>query len=118
MTIVHIPTVVAVSDLDASHTWYQRLSDTTATNVPMPGNLADWGVTDTGWLRVFHDPKRAGKNMVNFAVADLDGQQADLCARGIDAGEIIEANKGVRPCSVIDPDNNTITIIGSFREQY
>lgn len=118
MTINHVLAVVAVSDFDTSHAWYQRLFDTPATNIPMPGNLAEWRVTDAGWLQVFHDPKRAGTSMVNFAVADLDRQHADLHARGLDTGEIIEANKGVRLCSVNDPDNNTVTFIGSFREQY
>ncbi len=84
----------------------------------MPGNLAAWRVTDTGWLQVFHDPDQAGTSMVNLAVADLDLRRADLHARGIDTGEIVAANQGVRPCSVNDPDNNTITFIGSFREQY
>lgn len=118
MTVDHVFAVVAVSNVDTSHDWYQRLFDTPATNVPMPGNLAECRVTDTGWLQVFHDPKRAGTSMVNFAVADLDRRHAALHARGIDTDEIVEANQGVRLCSVNDPDDNTITFIGSFREQY
>lgn len=118
MTLNHVLAVVAVSDFDISHAWYQTLFGTPATNVPMPGNLAEWRVTESGWLQVFHAPDRAGTSMVNFAVADLDRQQADLRARGIDADEMITVNKGVRLCSVNDPDSNTITFIGKFREQY
>ena len=118
MTISHVLAVVAVSDFDASHEWYQALFGAPATNVPMPGNLAEWRVTDSGWLQVFHDPEKAGASMVNFAVTDLDQQIADLHARGIDTGDIITVNKGVRLCPINDPDNNTITFIGSFREQY
>lgn len=118
MSIDHVLSVVAVSDFDASHDWYRRLFDTPATNVPMPGNLAEWRVTDTGWIQVLHDPERAGTSMVNFAVTDLDQHRADLHARGIDTSDITEANKGVRFCSINDPDNNTIALIGGFREQY
>lgn len=118
MTVNHVLAVVAVSDFDTSLDWYQQLFGTPATNVPMPGNLAEWRVTETGWLQVFCDAERAGTGMVNFAVADLDQRHADLHARGIDTEEIITVNKGVRLCSVNDPDNNTITFIGNFREQY
>jgi 4-hydroxyphenylpyruvate dioxygenase-like putative hemolysin len=41
MTVDHVFAVVAVSNFDTSHDWYQRLFDTPATNVPMPGNLAE-----------------------------------------------------------------------------
>ncbi len=118
MTIDHVLAVVAVSDFDVSHDWYQRFFDTPATNLPMPGNLAEWRVTDTGWLQVFHDPERAGTSMVNFAVDDLDQHRADLNARSVDTDDIVTVNKGVRLCSLKDPDNNTITLIGSFREHY
>ena len=42
MTIDHVLAVVAVSDFDASHRWYEQLCGTPATNVPMPGSLAEW----------------------------------------------------------------------------
>lgn len=114
----HLLAVVAVSDFDASHGWYQRLFDAPATNVPMPGSLAEWRVTDTGWLQVFLDPQRAGTSLVNVAVADLDQHIADLHARGIDTGDIVTVDKGITLCSVADPDNNMVTFIGNFRERY
>lgn len=114
----HVLAVVAVSDFDASHDWYQRLLDAAATNVPMPGSLAEWRVTDTGWLQVFLDRQRAGTSLVNLAVADLDRHIADLGRRGIDTCEIVTVDKGVTLCSVADPDNNTVTFIGNFRERY
>lgn len=118
MSAEHVLAVVAVSDFDASHDWYQRLLDTPATNVPMPGSLAEWRVTDTGWLQVFRDPERAGTGLVNIAVADLDQHIADLHRRRIDTAEIVMADKGVTLCSVADPDNNAITFIGNFRKRY
>lgn len=38
--------------------------------------------------------------------------------RGIETGELVDADKGVRLCSIDDPDGNTITLIGNFRERY
>jgi glyoxylase I family protein len=118
MTADHVLAVVAVSDFDTSHDWYRRLFGTDATNVPMPGNLAEWRLTDTGWIQMFHAPEHAGHSLANIAVHDLDAAVDDLPNRGIEAGEVIDANKGVRICSINDPDGNTITMIGNFREHY
>ncbi len=118
MTIDHVLAVVAVSDFDTSHAWYEQLMGEPATNVPMPGSLAEWRLTDTGWLQVFHDPERAGTTMANLAVTDLDGHVNGIRLRGIAPGEIITANKNVRLCTIPDPDGNQLTLIGNFREDY
>ena len=118
MTIDHTLAVVAVSDFDASHDWYHRFFDTPATNVPMPGNLAEWRTTDSGWIQMFHAPDHAGHSLANLAVTNLDQHVAALHERGIATGDILDANKDVRICSVDDPDGNTITLIGNFRERY
>ena len=118
MSVEHTLAVVAVSDFDASHDWYQRFFDTRATNVPMPGNLAEWRTTDTGWIQMFHSPDHAGHSLANLAVTDIDLYIAAIRDRGIETGDVVDVNKGVRVCSVVDPDGNTITIIGSFRERY
>ncbi len=44
--------VIAVSNFDISHDWYHRLFDESATNVPMPGNLVEWRLTNTGWPQI------------------------------------------------------------------
>lgn len=118
MTIDHTFAVVAVSDFDTSHDWYRRLFDAPATNVPMPGSLAEWRLTDTGWLQMFHAPDHAGHSLANVAVDDLDHHVIALRERGVETGDIVDADKGVRLCSIDDPDGNTITLIGNFREQY
>lgn len=118
ITVDHVLAVVAVRDFDRGHHWYEQLLGAPATNVPMAGNLAEWRITNGGWLQVFHDPGRAGTSMVNLAVADLDGDVEAIRERGIEPGEVITANKGVRLCTVLDPDGNQITIIGNFREAY
>ena len=118
MSVEHTLAVVAVSDFDTSHDWYQRLFDTPAANVPMPGELAEWRTTDTGWIQIFKSPDHAGHSLANLVVSDIDDHITALHNRDIETGDIIEVNKGVRVCSIADPDGNTITIIGNFREQY
>ena len=68
--------------------------------------------------RIFRSPDHAGHSLANLAVGDIDVHVAALRDRGVETGDIVEVNKGVRVCSIIDPDGNTITIIGNFREQY
>lgn len=118
MTIDHTLAVVAVRDFDTSHDWYRRLFDRDATNVPMPDSLAEWRLTGTGWLQMFHAPEHAGHSLANVAVDDIDEHIRALRHRGLEPGEIVEADKGVRLCSIADPDGNTITFIGNFRERY
>ena len=110
--------MLPVADFDAAHAWYERLFGRPADNLPMPGLLVEWRVTDTGWLQVTHDPGRAGTGLVNFAVDDLDTHVAELRERGLNPGDVVQANKGVQLAALTDPDGNTPTLIGSFRVQY
>jgi glyoxylase I family protein len=69
-------------------------------------------------VQVFVDDQRAGSTAVNVAARDLDVHIEDLRRRGLEPGEIIEANKGVRLSALTDPDGNTVTLIGGFRVRY
>lgn len=117
MSIDHVLAVVPVADFDAARAWYERLLARPADNRPMD-NLAEWQVTDTGWIQVFHDADRAGATQLNLAVDDLDKHIAGLADRGLAAGAITTASKNVRLSSITDPDGNTITFIGGFRVKY
>jgi glyoxylase I family protein len=118
MAIEHVLAVVPVADFEASHAWYERFFGRPADNIPMEGQLVEWRLTESGWLQVTTDPGRAGSALVNFAVDDLDRHAMDLARRGLLLGEIIAVNKGVRLSTLMDPDGNTITLIGSFRTKY
>jgi hypothetical protein len=109
--------VVAVSDIEAGRSWYTKLFGRGPDNNPMP-SLIEWQVTDGAWVQVTEDPQRAGNGMLNLAVSDIDEGARELRDKGIDAGEIIEANKGVRLCPIPDPDNNQIHLVGNFRVKY
>jgi glyoxylase I family protein len=117
VTINHVLAVIPVADINISRGWYERLLGRTPDNRPMDG-LAEWRVTDTGWVQVWEDTARAGTGLLNFAVDDLTAHLDDLASRGIAPGEIQTVNKGVQLSAVTDPDGNTITLIGNFRVNY
>ena len=117
MSIEHVLAVVPVSDLQASDRWYAALFGRPADNNPMP-TLVEWQVVPGGWVQVFTDTQRAGTGLLNFAVDDLETHVAELRRRGLDPGDFVAANKGVRLCTLIDPDRNTIRLIGGFRVEY
>ncbi len=117
MPIEHVLAVIPVADLTVSAEWYERLFDAEPTNRPMP-NLAEWRLTDTGWVQVFVDGERAGRSFFNLAVSDLDEHVKGLRERGFGPGEIQDATKGVRLSTIKDPDGNTLNFIGGFRVAY
>ena len=117
MSIGHLLAVVPVSDTQVARRWYEALMGRPEDNHPMD-SLFEWRVTETSWMQVFHDPDRAGSTLLNFAVDDLDGQVAQLAARGLVLSGTETADKGVRIASITDPDGNRIAFIGGFRVIY
>ena len=117
MPIDHVLAVIPVADLTVSADWYERLFGAEPSNRPMP-NLAEWRLTDTGWVQVFVDGERAGRSFFNLAVSDLDAYVDELRTRGFVPGVIQDATKGVRLSTIEDPDGNTINFIGGFRVVY
>ena len=117
MSIEHVLAVVPVSDIDAANAWYEKLFGRPADNNPMPV-LVEWQVVPGGWVQVFIDEERAGSGLVNFAVDDLEAHIAGAGERGLEPGAIEDANKGVRLSTIVDPDGNTIRLIGGFRVDY
>jgi catechol 2,3-dioxygenase-like lactoylglutathione lyase family enzyme len=118
VSINHVLAVVPVADFEASRAWYEQLFGRPGDNLPMPGRLAEWRVTDNGWLQLTRDAERAGSTLLNFAVDDLTAQVAELAARGLTADAIVTVSRGVQLSAINDPDGNTLTFIGNFREQY
>jgi glyoxylase I family protein len=117
VSIEHVLAVVPVSDIDKSQGSYSSLFGRSPDNNPMP-TLVEWQVLPGAWVQVFIDPDRAGSGLLNLAVDDLEGHLALVSGRGLEPGEIVEANKGVRLSTITDPDGNTIRFIGGFRVQY
>jgi len=117
MSIEHVLAVVPVTDVERSQRWYETLFGRAPDNNPMP-NLVEWQVVPGGWVQVFEDDQLAGSTVVNFAVQDLDSHLAQLKHRGLEPGEVVDANKGVRLSTLADPDGNKVWLIGGFRVNY
>lgn len=117
MSIEHVLAVVPVTDVERSRRWYETLFGRAPDNNPMP-NLVEWQVVPGGWVQVFEDDQHAGSTVVNFAVQDLDNHLDQLKHRGLEPGEVVAANKGVRLSTLADPDGNKIWLIGGFRVHY
>lgn len=117
MPFQHVLAVVPVTDLDTANAWYEKLFGRPADNNPMPV-LVEWQVIPGAWVQVFVDADRAGTGLLNFAVDDLDAHVAQAGGRGLAPGEIVDAAKGVRLATVVDPDGNVIRLIGGFRVAY
>ncbi|QWF84925.1 VOC family protein [Amycolatopsis sp. CA-230715] len=115
--VEHVLAVVAVRDIEASRAWYSRLFGRGPDNNPMP-SLVEWQVTDGGWVQVTEDARRAGHGMLNLAVSDIEEGVRELREMGLETGDLVDVNKGVRLCPITDPDDNRIHLIGDFREKY
>jgi glyoxylase I family protein len=113
----YVLAVVAVRDIEVGRTWYSKLFGREPDNNPM-SNLIEWQVTNGAWVQVTEDAQRAGNGMLNLAVSDIEEGARELCEMGIETGEIINANKGVRLCPITDPDSNKIQLVGNFRVKY
>lgn len=103
--------------IDDSRTWYERLLGRIPDNRPMD-TLAEWRITETGWLQITTDADRAGTALLSMAVDNLDVHLEGLRSRNLTSGATQDVNKGVQLSSVTDPDGNTVTFIGKFRINY
>lgn len=95
---------VAVKDLEAASTWYEKLFGRPADSTPMP-EVAEWKFERGGWLQVYQLPERAGAGSCTLAVSDIAAIIAHLQSLGIDTSE---ASSGARVKTVMitDPDGN------------
>ncbi|WP_175471676.1 VOC family protein [Geodermatophilus telluris] len=47
---------------------------------------------------------------LHLVVADVEAARADLVARGVEVGEVVDVGGGVRYAGFADPDGNTLTL--------
>jgi catechol 2,3-dioxygenase-like lactoylglutathione lyase family enzyme len=107
MPITTVLAVISVSEPDESTHWYERLFGRPPDVKPM-GSLAEWQITEDGWLQVYEDGERAGNSYLTLAVDDLDAQIAQLAEVDLVLEEI-EAEPPMRLAQIRDPDDNLIT---------
>jgi catechol 2,3-dioxygenase-like lactoylglutathione lyase family enzyme len=107
MSVTTVLAVVCVSDIAESRSWYEVMFGRPPDLTPME-SLAEWQITDAGWLQVFQDAERAGSSFLTLAVDDLDHEIATLGARGLPLEEI-DADAPMRLARIKDPDGNLVT---------
>lgn len=108
MTFTRVSAEMIVSDHDAAVAWYERLFDRPPDERPMDG-LAEWQLTDTGWVQVFADPARAGRSAMMLGVDDLDVHADALARNGLELARQTTA-RGQRLGSITDPDGNLVVL--------
>lgn len=101
---------VTVADLDGAVAWYTRLFGRPADIVPNDDEVM-WRLTDSAWLYVLRDEKRAGHGLVTLCVADLDLAVAAIAARGITGGPVEIVGDAGRKATFTDAEGNTISFI-------
>ncbi|SEC86201.1 VOC family protein [Streptomyces melanosporofaciens] len=110
MHVARVLMVAPVRDIDIAVAWYERLLGRPADTRPMP-SLADWHLTEGGWLQVFEDAEHAGSTLLNLEVPDLDRALAELAEHGLTAGPVRTGGQRTRIAALEDPDGNRVTLL-------
>ena len=95
---------LAVSDLDRSASWYERLFG--PARRPMP-EVMEWHFDAGGGLQVYEGPERSGNGSCTIVVDDIDAVADELRMLGIDAPEPAHQD-AVDTIMIKDPDGNSI----------
>jgi predicted enzyme related to lactoylglutathione lyase len=106
MTIDNAIASLAVKDLKAAVSWYERVIGRPADSTPMP-EVAEWKFARGGWLQVYQLPARAGAGSCTLAVSAIDQVIARLDGLEIDTSERSSGAK-VKTVMITDPDGNHI----------
>jgi len=97
---------LAVSDLNKSRAWYEKLFGRGSDSNPMP-EVIEWKFERGGWLQVYKGPERAGNGSLTLAVDSIDEMGEHLAEIGLDGSKRTESDK-VRTIMIADPDGNSI----------
>ena len=57
-----------------------------------------------------YDAPPGSLRALHLVVADIEAAHADLRARGVDVGDIVDVGGGVRYAGLTDPDGNSLTL--------
>lgn len=114
MPIINVLAGVAVADMEAARSWYERLLGRPADSVPMP-SLAEWSLVGGGGIQLSVDPERTGTSAVTIGVDDIDAHVAGLAERGLTLDAVDTASGMFRIATATDPDGNSITFAQDLR---
>ncbi len=105
MTIKNALASVAVKDIDAAVTWYEKVLGRPADSTQISG-MTEWKFHGGGGLQVYALPERAGSCSSTLTVSDIDEEVARLAKLGIAAG--VQVGEKVKVFMVKDTDGNSI----------
>lgn len=106
MAITNAIASVAVRNLAAASSWYEKVLGRPADSRPMP-EVAEWKFERGGWLQVYELPERAGSGSFTLAVNSIEDQIMRLRKLGIDTSQRGSGPK-VETLMISDPDGNHI----------
>jgi predicted enzyme related to lactoylglutathione lyase len=106
MSIDNALASVAVKDLAAAVSWYEKVFGRPADATPMP-EVAEWKFASGGWLQVYELAERAGSGSFTLAVSDLAEEVRKLDALGVDTSKQSSGSQ-VKTLMIADPDGNSI----------
>ena len=107
---------VPVRDFSVARAWYERFFDRDADVVATEVEHL-WQLNEQSWFYIVHDPANAGHGIVAITVGDLDATIAELNTRGVTTGPITQEAPDAFKTVVLDPDGNSIAIVGSVSQQ-
>ena len=105
MTITNALASLAVSDLERSSLWYQRILG--PGHRPMP-EVVEWQLQGGGGLQVYAGPERAGRGSCTLIVSDIDEIAQQLRDSELVGNPEVNRDDRVDTIMIKDPDGNSI----------
>jgi catechol 2,3-dioxygenase-like lactoylglutathione lyase family enzyme len=99
---------VAVSDIEASIGWYERLFGRPVDHRPMK-EAAEWRLAAGGGVQLVQDPMRAGGSMATLGIKGIDALVTELHQRHIEGHATPPGDGPFRLLRLPDPDGNVLT---------
>lgn len=98
---------IAVSDFDASLTWYRKLLGAEPTFFPHETE-AVWQLDEGRLVYIVQRPEHAGHALQTLIVEDLDTVLSRTAERGVEPAKQETYANGVRKITYLDPDGSEI----------
>ncbi len=101
---------IPVADFADGLAWYSELFGRPA-DIVVKDDEVMWGFSESAWLYVVLDRRRAGNGLVTLSVGDLDAVVAGIASRGITGSPIEAVGDAGRKATYVDPEGNTVSFV-------